>query len=42
MLQFEFTGKDTIPDEMVVHFDVLCSCVEYEVFMSWMLLRLSQ
>jgi hypothetical protein len=23
MLQFDLTGKDSLPDEMIVHFDVL-------------------
>ena len=28
ILQFDFTRKDTLLDEMIVHLDVLCSCVE--------------
>jgi hypothetical protein len=28
IFQFDFTGKDTLPNEMVVHFDVLCPCVK--------------
>jgi hypothetical protein len=31
-LQFDFTGEDTLPDEMVVHLDVLHPCVKYGVF----------
>jgi hypothetical protein len=32
MLQFDFTGEDTLPDEMIVHFDLLCLCVKNGVF----------
>jgi hypothetical protein len=32
MLQFHFTGKDTLPDEMIVHLDVLRHCVKNRVF----------
>jgi hypothetical protein len=32
MLQFDLTEKDTLSDEMIVHFDVLCLCVKNRVF----------
>jgi hypothetical protein len=31
ILQFDFTGKDTLPDKMVMHLDVLCPCVKDRV-----------
>jgi hypothetical protein len=35
MLQFDFTRKDTLTDEMIMHLDVLCPCVE-----NWVLRKL--
>jgi hypothetical protein len=35
MLQFDFTRKDTFTDEMIMHLDVLCPCVE-----DWVLRKL--
>jgi hypothetical protein len=32
MSQFDFTGKDSLPDEMIVHIDVLRLCVKNWVF----------
>jgi hypothetical protein len=32
MLQFDFTGKDSLPNEMIVHFYVLRPCVKNRVF----------
>ena len=32
VLKFDFTGKDTLTDEMVVHLNVLGPCVENGVF----------
>jgi hypothetical protein len=40
MSQFDFTRKDTLMEEMIMHVDVLCPCMEAGFFASWMLLRL--
>jgi hypothetical protein len=32
MLQFHFTGENTLPDEMIMHLNVLRPCVKNKVF----------
>jgi hypothetical protein len=32
MRQFDLPGKDSLPDEMIVHFDVLCLRMKNRVF----------
>jgi hypothetical protein len=32
MFQFDFTGEDTLLDEMIVHFDMLRPCLKNRVF----------
>jgi hypothetical protein len=32
MRQFDFPGKDSLPDGMILHSDVLCPCIKNRVF----------